>query len=374
MVKYLVAFIAFMFVLSMFYNFSRAPQTTTQEVNLSRGSASATCKIAGYGTEVFIQPWTNKTAEIAKKLKEEGYLDYINVKGDTGVLVFSAKSNIDKIREAYLDEDVEVYSQSACVVNGFVNFTLENGSTVQQAPGSLRIYLDPFNRIGEEIDVDLVADISQNGIETMYANPYSRSDQGQVNASFICSDNYNILGSINWENRELNLSELNISTDSINYTKNDAVLFSRELNQSEIDEIKQYLNSSNISSIQIYPKGLIVSTANKELVENIMNNYNVNLSFGKSQIMVMADKDSRDRIEEYINSKGSVYKVQKGCEIKTENIGKRADGTPIFIPATLRTMLYYVNIDEIPQDKALIVVNLELIGMIATSVEFVTVR
>jgi membrane-associated phospholipid phosphatase len=49
-------------------------------------------------------------------------------------------------------------------------------------------------------------------------------------------------------------------------------------------------------------------------------------------------------------------------------------GTPIFIPATLRTMLYYVNIDEIPQDKALIVVNLELIGMIATSVEFVTVR
>ncbi|MEM3654692.1 MAG: hypothetical protein QXO60_02050, partial [Candidatus Micrarchaeia archaeon] len=57
MIRYIVAFIALMFIISMFYNFTRTPTIREIVSNISQGKAAATCKIAGYGNEIIIQPW-----------------------------------------------------------------------------------------------------------------------------------------------------------------------------------------------------------------------------------------------------------------------------------------------------------------------------
>ncbi len=377
MVRYIVAFIALMFIISMFYNFTRTPTSHETVSNISQGKGTATCKIAGYGTEIIIQPWNENTQKVARELKDAGYIDYMNAVGNKGVLVYSSKSNMEKIRNAYINEDVEVLAQSSCTINGLVSFYLQNGSESKQAPGNIRLYLDPFSKVGEEIDVDLVAYISDKGIESISAEPITRTAGGVVNASFACYDLYAIVGKIRWEDRNLNTSEiiaLGINSSDINYTKNDAVTFSRDLNQTEINEFNAKLNETGINAT-VYAKGIITESLDRQKIESIASGYNVSLVFPDSYLILFSEDANRDKVEEFIAKHGSVFKIQKGCVLIAEKIGERSDGAPVYIPEKLRQMRYYIDLDRIPESNiGEVNVRFELLGMAAEYMEFVSVR
>lgn len=373
MIQYIVAFIAIMFVISMFYNFTRTPASTNKVINISTGTATTKCKILGYGTEAIIQPWNNRTTEIAKELKNNGTIDYINILGNKGVLVFSSKSNIQDIRNAYINENVDVLAQASCNVNGMVEFSLENGSVSKQAPGNIRIYLDPFSQVGEEIDVDLIAQISDSGIEYMSAQPFTRTADGSATAKLKCYDIYALVGNIKWENRNLNLSELKeigINESNINYTKNDAVMFSRELNETERKEIEMKLNESR-NNATVFSKGLITNSQDKEALTNILLASNITPSFPDSYLIVFTYGEKRPEIEDYIHNHGDLTKIQKGCDIILDTIGMRKDGKPVYIKESLRKLNYYLDQDRINENETVgINVRYELIGMVVESVEF----
>ncbi|MEM4589787.1 MAG: hypothetical protein QXK21_00775 [Candidatus Micrarchaeia archaeon] len=377
MVRYIVVFIALMFIISMFYNFTRTPTSHETISNISQGKATATCKIAGYGNEIIIQPWNENTQKIASELKNAGYIDYINIVGNKGVLVYSSKLNIEKIRNAYINEDVDILAQSSCTINGLVSFYLQNGSETKQAPGNIRLYLDPFSRVGEEIDVDLVAYISDKGIESISAEPITRTADGIVTASFACYDLYAIVGKIRWEDRNLNMDEiieLGINSSDINYTKNDAITFNRDLNQTEINEFNSKLNEKGINAT-VYTKGIITDSFDRQKIESIASDYNLSLTFSDSYLILFSNNANKNKVEEFINKHGSVFKVQKACLLITEKIGERSDGTPIYIPEKLRRMQYYIDLNSIPENNTgNLNVKFELMGMTAQYMEFVSVR
>ena len=381
MKKYIIIFIAVMFVISMFYNFRRAGTGTTAiEKNTTTGMATASCKISAFGSEVIVQPWNNQTIAIAKELKDAGYLDYINTDGKKGFLILSSKSNITRVRYAYLDTDATVLVQTSCLVNGLVNFTMANGSKSQQAPGVLRMYLDPFSQIGDEIDVDLTADMSNFEIQSVISTPIARSGQGTANAAMQCFDYYVIVGSIDWENKDLNFSEisslLNISESNINYTRSDIVVFDRQLNQAELEEIKKDINSSGMGYVaQVIKQGMLANTTEKRAIADLLSKYGINGSFQPSEIVVYADsKEKFNGAVEYFQTKGRIVSEQKACAMKTAMLAT-LNGTEVYIPSGMRTIEYYVPMERIPKnDSATIIVNLETIGRIASSVQFVNVQ
>jgi len=379
--KYIIIFIAIMFVISMFYSFKNTTiQTNEPTANTTTGTAVATCRISAFGSEVIVQPWDNQTIAIAKGLKDGGYLDYINTDGKKGFLILSSKSNLTDVRYAYLATDATVLVQASCLVNGLVNFTMANGSSSQQAPGVLRMYLDPFSQVGDEIDIDMTADIDESGIQSMVANPVPRTGQGTTDAAMQCFDYYVVVGGVSWENKDLNLTEvsslLNISESNINYSRNDIIVFNKQLNQTQLEEMRADINSSGMTYItQVIDQGMLANTTEKQAIVDLLGKYGVNGSFQPSEIVIYADtKEKFNSAVEYFQAKGTIVSEQKACTMKTAMFAT-LNGTEMYIPSDLRKVEYYVPIERISKnDTATIIVNLETTGRIVSSLTFVNVQ
>ncbi len=377
--KYIIISIAIMFVISMFYQFGRngSRDETASVANMTTGTAAAICRISGFASEVVIQPWNNETIAIARSLKDQGQIDYINTDGTKGFLILSQKSNISMVRNAYLEQDVSILAQASCLISGLVNFTFANGTKSQQAPGIIRMYLDPFSQVGEEINVDLVADISESGIEHMIADPVARTEQGKVDSIVQCIDYYLVVASIDWENRSINVTEiskeLGINETSLQYNRNDAVLFSPPLNGTQLEEIRNLIDSQTISYVtQIASTGMTSNSTDKQEIIGLLSTYGIEPTFQQSQLNIYTDSKERlDNVLSYAASKGSVISTQKRCTLTMKNIAL-ANGREVYLPYGVRTLQYYVPVDTIPENgTATVTLNLETVGRVAKSAEFV---
>ena len=379
MKQYLIIFITLMFVISMFYQFGKTGNENEipAQANTTAGTAFATCRISAFASEVIVQPWNNQTMEIAKDLKAQGHLDYINTDGTKGFLILSQRSDLNEVRNAYIDSDATVLAQASCLISGMVNFTFANGTKSPQAPGVIRMYLDPFSQVGDEIDVDLIADIRESEIAYMVADPVSRTETASANATVQCTDYYAVVGAIDWENRGLNIAEaseaIGINESSIQYTRNDAVLFLPELNQTQINEIQDKMGAGEIDYItQIVAAGMLANSTDKQKIVDLISEYGIEPTFQKSQINVYVNSSEMlDAAKEYIGQNGELLSTQKGCLISLENTAS-AGSKQIYIPSDIRGIQYYVPVDSIPDDgNAIVAVSVETIGRIAQSLEFI---
>lgn len=355
LIKLLVTFIAVIFVLSMFSQFGKGGTLgtggTINGTTTVIGRGFAMCKIAALSTEITITPWTNETAAIADSLKAQNKIDYTNVIGNRGVLILPNGANISDVRAAFADIGSSITADASCSVVGIVNFTLQNGSIQPQAPGSIEMSLDPFSRVGDKLNLDITADIGDAGITNMKVTTIPDTTEITVNASAECSDVYHIEGLINWENRELNtsamISGLNISTNNINYTKNDIVTFSRPLNSSELDIIK----AKNASYVyNLLPQGLQTNTTDKSMISSLLSGYdNVTPTFQPSPITIDVDSASAmtDAVGLISSSGGTVTSQQRGC---TLTIAKMMDvnGEEMLVSPSVRQMNYFMDIADVP--------------------------
>ncbi|MCS7109212.1 MAG: hypothetical protein NZ903_00225 [Candidatus Micrarchaeota archaeon] len=374
-IKYAAIFVIIMFILSMFYNISFVtPSSERGEGNIVIGKAVASCKITSYSTEITIEPWSERAQKIADELKAAGYIDYINKAGNVGALVFSSKANIEKIRNAYLNENVNVLSLSSCVVNEAVPFQLQNGSERNEVPGVIKIYTDPFNKVGEKINLDLIAYFMDEKMINLRAEPFTQTDIGVINATLRCYELYAIGSSVEWEKRNMNLTKLYeiVGESEVNYTKNDEIRFGRELNSSEVSAVKEALAERGINAT-VYPQGMLTDEEEKGIVNEVVGKY-TGIYYPYSTLIVYAQKEKLDDIKRILDEDGIKYIVKKACEIKTDAIGERLDSNPIFVPVKLREMRYYIEEEKIQEEKIKIRVKLELLGAVAESIEFLGIE
>jgi hypothetical protein len=373
MYKYAILFIVFMFILSMFYNFTRTPHTTETNQNLTTGTASTYCKIIGFNPEVIIYPWNNQTAEIAKQLKDEGLVDYINIKGTNGILILQSSKDIKTVRMRFIDTQATVLSQALCSINELIAFKLSNGSESKQAPGNIKIYLDPYSEPGDEVNIDITAVISDKGIESMQAEPFTKTESGIINATFKCSQEYKITALIDWEKRALDIMNvskvINASQDKIKYQQNDALVFSRELNENEIKEIKDYLSSAlNDTKTEVYPKGMITNMKDKQAISSMLEKYNVSVQFQPSVLIIETDGSNSDLASEFIKENGQIARIEQKCSVNPERFGITDNGKKVLIPSSIPSINGYVDLRNVPKNESgEIKVSFELIGSVADS-------
>ena len=369
----MIFFIVFMFILSMFYNFARTPSETQVDINLTTGTASTTCKIIGFNPEIIIYPWNNQTSEIAKELKNEGLIEYVNVKGNNGIIILKSNKDIKTVRMRFIDNQVTVLSQALCSINEILTFKLNNGSESKQAPGNIRIYLDPYNEPAEEVNVDLTAIISERGIESIQAETFTKTEIGKVNATFNCSNEYKITGSIEWEKRNIDIKnltkEIKISQNNIKYQQNDALIFDRELDKDEIKEIKEYLNTVfNDTETDVYSKGMITKMTNKQDISSILEKYNISVQFQPSFIIFEVNESNFDLTYEFIKENGQIARIEQKCTINPQRFGIIESGKEVLIPASISSLDEYIDLKNLPENYiGEIKVNFELIGSVVDS-------
>ena len=362
-----------MFILSMFYNFARTPSETQVDINLTTGTASTTCKIIGFNPEIIIYPWNNQTSEIAKELKNEGLIEYVNVKGNNGIIILKSNKDIKTVRMRFIDNQVTVLSQALCSINEILTFKLNNGSESKQAPGNIRIYLDPYNEPAEEVNVDLTAIISERGIESIQAETFTKTEIGKVNATFNCSNEYKITGSIEWEKRNIDIKnltkEIKISQNNIKYQQNDALIFDRELDKDEIKEIKEYLNTVfNDTETDVYSKGMITKMTNKQDISSILEKYNISVQFQPSFIIFEVNESNFDLTYEFIKENGQIARIEQKCTINPQRFGIIESGKEVLIPASVSSLDEYIDLKNLPENYiGEIKVNFELIGSVVDS-------
>jgi hypothetical protein len=366
LLKLLVVFIAVIFVLSMFSQFGKGNQagtTTGNQTSTIIGTGSARCRIVAFSTEMAVDPWTNETAAIAESLKAQKKIDYMNIIGKRGVLILPNGGNISEVRAAFADVSATTTTDASCSITGIVNFTLQNGTTQQQAPGSVRLSLDPFSQVGDELNLDITADISDAGITNMKATTVPDVEESATTASAECSDNYMVNGAVNWSRRNLNVSlvasELNISASAISYTKNDTVGFSRQLTS---DEIAQ-LNASILAEVM-----------DEAVIRVFTDKFgNVTPTFSHSSIaIVLKDNSSLNKTVDFISSVGTVLTELRGCTLTIPSM-MEVKGEPMLVLSGARQMDYFLNAAEVPNPTGSLNIygNASYVGRIVTGFDMI---
>ncbi|VVB73761.1 Uncharacterised protein [uncultured archaeon] len=369
LLKLLVVFIAVIFVLSMFSQFGKGNQSGTTTGNTTAtviGMGTAKCKIVAFSAEMTIDPWTNGTAAIAESLKAQKKIDYVNLVGKRGVLILPSGGNISDVRAAFMDIGASATADASCSVTEVVNFTLQNGTTQPHAPGSVRLSLDPFSRVGDELSLDITADISDTGITNMKATAVPDVEESATTAAVECSDNYMVDGAISWGNRSLNISsiasELNISPSSISYTRNDTVGFSRTLTSEEIAE----LNASILTDIM-----------DETVIRVFTDKFgNVTPTFPYSPITVGSkDNASFSKAIEFISSKGAVITELRGCTLTIDKT-MEVNGKQMLVSSGARQMDYFLNAADVPGGSGNLSIfgNASHIGRIVTGFDMIGTR
>ena len=366
LLKLLVVFIAVIFVLSMFSQFGKDNMSGTTASNLTStmiGTGSTRCRIVAFSSEMAVDPWTNATAAIAESLKTQKKINYMNIIGKRGILILPSGSNISEVRAAFADSGSSITTDASCSVTGLVNFTLQNGTTQPQAPGSIRLSLDPFSQVGDELNLDITVDIGETGITNMIANPVPDTEESATTASYECSDNYMVDGAVDWNKRNLNISsvasELNISGNAISYTRNDTVGFSRQLTDEEVAQI----NSS-----------ILVEIMDKQVIQVFTDKFgNVTPIFSHSIIMIVSkDTESFNKAIEFISSVGTAVTKQRGC---TLTIPSTIDvkGKQMMVSSNARQMDYFMDIIDVPDGAGNLSVfgNTDYIGRIVTNFDMI---
>jgi len=381
LLKLLVVFIAVIFVLSMFSQFGRSQSSGSQsgQENTTLGTGSGTCRIVAFSTELLVKPWNNDTAAVADELKAEKKVQYTNVFGSGGVVILPAGANISEVRAAFADLDSNVVADASCNVNGVVNFTLQNGTTIPQAPGSVRLSLDPYSQIGDELYLDITADISESGITNMRATPVSLIEESATNATADCGNDYQIGGTIAWDKRDINISaiasELNISEQAITYSKNDVVTFSRMLNNSEVEGIK----AKNLSYIyNVLIPGLQANTTDEGLITAVTGGLsNVTPTFQPSPITIdLNGNSSMAAAADIITSNGGTVRSRlRGCTLTIDRI-MGVNGMNMLVSSDTRRLDYLIDIADVPQDNQSMGIfgNASYVGRIVTSFDMIGTR
>jgi len=379
LLKLLVVFIAVIFVLSMFSQFGKGNISGTTTGNLTSttiGIGSARCRIVAFSSEMTVDPWTNTTAAIAESLKAQKKIDYMNIIGKRGILILPSGGNISEVRAAFADISASTTTDASCSVTGLVNFTLQNGTAQPQAPGSVRLSLDPFSQVGDELNLDITADIGDAGITNMKVATVPDVTESATTASFECSSDYHVEANIAWESRELNMSaiasDLNVSTNAINYRKNDVVTFSRLLNDSEVESIK----AKNLSYVYtVLMPGLQANTTDKSLITSLLSEYsNVTPVFQPSPITIDVGSElAMVDVMNLLNSKGGqVISTQRGCTLIITKI-MEVNGKQMLVSSDARKMDYFLNTADVPDGTGNLSIfgNASYVGRIVTSFDMI---
>ena len=351
LLKLLVVFIAVIFVLSMFSQFGKGNRSGTTTDNLTStmiGTGSTRCRIVAFSSEMAVDPWTNATAAIAESLKAQKKVSYMNIIGKRGILILPSGGNISEVRAAFADSGSSTTTDASCSVTGLVNFTFQNGTTQPQAPGSIRLSLDPFSQVGDELNLDITADISETGITNMKANPVPDIEESATAVSYECSDNYMVNGAINWNMRNLNISsvasELNIPANSISYTRNDTVGFSRQLTDDEVAQI----NSS-----------ILAEMMDEQVIRVFTDKFgNVTPMFSHSIITIASkDNESFDKAVDFISPIGTVITKQRGCTLTIPST-MEVKGKLMLVSSNARQIDYFMDTIDVPDGTG----NLSVFG------------
>ena len=326
-----------------------------------------------------MSPWNNDTIAAVNELRADNEVQYTNLVGSGGIIMLPAGANVSEVRAALANLSSEVTVNALCDVNGVINFTLTNGTVVPQAPGSISLSLDPYSQIGDEISLKITADISNAGITDMVATPVPFTNESKTNATVNCSDVYQVMSAVAWNKRDINISaiasELNVSNKDINYSRNDAVTFSRPLNNSEINGIK----AENLSYVyNILAQGLEANITNESLITAITGELSdVTPTFQPSPIIIdvggnttIADATS------LINENGGEVELSlRGCKL-TLNDEIEVNGMQMLVSPNIRQLNYLINSTDVQNNNGNLSVlgNASYIGRIVTKFDIIGIN
>jgi len=355
-----------MFLLSIFSYFGRGgggtntgTATNTSQTAVETGVALAKGQITSYGEEIVVQPWTSEMNAVFNKLKSNGQAEYINAAGGQGVIILSKGTNVTAVRNELLKYPVDVSATATVTVNGNVNFTLKSGAQKQLFVSTDRILIDPITPVGTELQLDILADISDAGILRTRTTVKTTQKEISLEGTVKCSDDYKLDGFVGWEKRDVNLTklqqDLNITNGSVFYTLADVVDFSRTLNETEFAAVK---NLNALIVLKAVPEGILVppNLVIKEIVEQslepaLSNITNVTLKYPPSAIsLAVSGNGTYDLAKQKLAELSFTnISMQQGCTIDIGSV-VTIEGQNYVVGSSQRQLNYFLSQSNI-KDK-----------------------
>ncbi len=359
LLKLLVLVIVGMFILSTFNYFGRDSSGNNQNDQNSfenttpivkeAGTAIAAGKVVGYSQEIVIVPWNSNLTASFNKLKAAGQVEYVNVGGQTARMFLTRNANMSVVRDEFLQFNVDVLGTAVVSINQLVNFTLTNGEPKSLFVQNIRLLIDPINPVGSELLLDLSGDISDTGVTNIQAEVRPISAEISLEGAMKCGEEYKLDGTILWEKRDINLTELgeqlNITNESIGYLRADIVAFSRPLNQTELDALKALGNPAILNLIPdgaLVPSNLIDKAIAEALFAPVLNN-GVTLKYPTSSISLLLDGNTTLELgkNKLSNLSFTNLIVQQGCTISVpQNVV--VNGQTLIMDKSQRELSYFV--------------------------------
>ena len=333
-IKIFVVLVAIFFVVGMFTYFERediknkAQQTgTNQTETYSAAEAVAKGKLQSFENIIYISPWNESYRTAIEALKSEKQIDYINLADNIGVVTLAPKANLSYIREKLEDLDSDIFADATVIFDDQVNFTFLNGTTKLMSVGSTTAKLDPSTPVGDLIDANILADLSQRNIKNIRITLKPKITNITQEVELNCSDSYEFSGEVSWTNRNINVSKyavlLNISEDAIDYQKYDYVFLPGNLNSTEMETLKD----KNLSFLNfVLEDRIAVNTTNKDEVETalsyLMTNATAKFVYQNSLINATfkANESDAPSILTELNSSIENLTVKRNCETSLRQV------------------------------------------------------
>jgi hypothetical protein len=197
--------------------------------------------------------------------------------------------------------------------------------------------------------------------------------------TMACSDAYRLESFVAWENRDVNLTQLeqqlNITSEGVEYTKADVVDFSRPLNDTELAAVK---NLSALIVLKLIPEGILIPTnlVIKDIVKQSLdpalgNMSNISLMYPPSLISLeMNGNDTYALAKQKLAGLNFTnFSTQQGCTISVSQFANISEQTYI-VDRNVRELNYFVGQNDI-KDSVKFFGNATIIGSSITDFSFI---
>jgi len=385
MIKLFVVFVAVSFVIGMFTYFER------EEINKNKGTGTAQDnttetfvaadgkgmgRLMSYESTIYVSPWNESYRGIVESLKSERQIEYLNLAGETAVLMTSSKSNLSYIREKLGSIDSDVFAEVVIAFSDPIKFTLINGSIKNMSINPINVMIDPATPKDEMISASITADISQIDIKNVKVNLVPKKSTVTLGVELVCDQSYWMQGSIGWENRGVDLDSyatlMNISKDGINYVKKDIVILPRKINSTEME----MLRNKNLSFLTaIFEDSIDANTTSKIEVESAISSLGISGLGYPDSIMnatfTVIESDLPALTNELSKTLGNL-KLKRSCGTNISTV--TINGTKYFVETRARDVVNYLDIIKAVDGKANVTLEVSTIGRSLTKITLLDVQ